>query len=128
MKKVGEPILHHGDEIAAVAAETEEQAEEAAHAIVYEIDKLPASGNTALYDAIAEAPDQGPSPLDHLLDQEEAERYRAALATLSPRDRTLIVLRLRHQLPGGEALAAVPKPVGAVHQKAWIAFEAARSG
>ncbi|MEO7272819.1 MAG: sigma-70 family RNA polymerase sigma factor [Vicinamibacterales bacterium] len=50
-------------------------------------------------DAIAEARDLGPSPLDHLLDQEEARRYRAALATLSPRDRTLIVLRLRHQLP-----------------------------
>ena len=50
-------------------------------------------------DAIAAAPDLRPSPLDHLLDKEEAQRYRAALATLSPRDRTLIVLRLRHQLP-----------------------------
>ena len=50
-------------------------------------------------EAIAGAPHVGPSPLDELLDKEEAQRYRAALATLSPRDRTLIVLRLRHQLP-----------------------------
>jgi RNA polymerase sigma factor (sigma-70 family) len=50
-------------------------------------------------DAIAAARDRGPSPLDHLLDKEETQRYRAALATLAPRDRTLIVLRLRHQLP-----------------------------
>jgi len=49
--------------------------------------------------AIADAPDLRPSPLDHLLDREEAQRYRAALATLSPRDRTLIGLRLRQQLP-----------------------------
>jgi len=50
-------------------------------------------------EAIAASPDRGPSPLDALLDKEEAHRYKAALARLSPRDRTMIVLRLRHQLP-----------------------------
>jgi len=41
LKKEGEPVLHNGDELAAIAAETEEQAEDAVHAIVYEIEQLP---------------------------------------------------------------------------------------
>jgi RNA polymerase sigma factor (sigma-70 family) len=49
-------------------------------------------------DAIARSPDPGPSPLDSLLDQEEKQRYRAALAKLSPRDRSLIEGRLRDHL------------------------------
>jgi len=53
-------------------------------------------------EALAGAQDHGPSPLDRLLEREDGRRYRAALAQLSRRDRTLILLRLRHRLPYSE--------------------------
>ncbi len=40
-KKAGDPIRYHGDEVAAVAAETEDQAEDALHAIEVEYDRKP---------------------------------------------------------------------------------------
>lgn len=42
LKKVGDPILHPGDELAAVAAESEDEAEDALQAIEVEIEPLPA--------------------------------------------------------------------------------------
>jgi RNA polymerase sigma factor (sigma-70 family) len=46
----------------------------------------------------SECPGMFPSPLESILDKEETERYRVALRRLKPRDRQLIVLRLRHRL------------------------------
>jgi len=61
-------------------------------------------------DAIARSPDPGPSPLDNLLDQEETRRYRAALLKLSPRDRALIVGRLRDRLAYRDLAARLGLP------------------
>ena len=61
-------------------------------------------------EAIAAHPDSRPSPLDHVLDQEETRRYRAALLTLPPRDRSLIVGRLRDHLPYRDLAARLGLP------------------
>jgi len=60
--------------------------------------------------AIAAHPDPRPSPLDHVLNQEETRRYRAALLTLAPRDRSLIVGRLRDHLPYRDLAARLGLP------------------
>jgi RNA polymerase sigma-70 factor, ECF subfamily len=63
----------------------------------------------ALPDDCAE---QGASPLQRVIDNEEMLRYRAALLRLKPRDRQLIVMRLEHRLTYQEIATqlGVPSP------------------
>lgn len=54
------------------------------------------------------------SPLDHVLDNEEAARVRRAFARLSPDDREVLELRIVCELDANQAAAALGKRAGAV--------------
>ncbi len=64
--------------------------------VVDEVRRCAIRRRFTLFDS--ERPGMFPSPLESILDKEEMERYRVALRRLKPRDRQLIVLRLRHRL------------------------------
>ena len=64
--------------------------------VVDEARRCARRGRLALFDD--GRPGRCPSPLESVLDNEEMERYRNALRRLKPRDRQLIVLRLRQHL------------------------------
>jgi RNA polymerase sigma factor (sigma-70 family) len=47
-------------------------------------------------EALVEAPDMGPSPLDGVLFEDTANRYRAALERLRPTERAVIIAFVEH--------------------------------
>jgi RNA polymerase sigma-70 factor (ECF subfamily) len=57
-----------------------------------------------------DAPDLGPSPLEHAIGRESSERYEEALKQLAPADREAIVARLELQQSYEEVALALGKP------------------
>ena len=66
----------------------------------------------------ADAPDDGPSPLDQLIGSAEAEALRRCLGTLEPERRRLLMLAFTDGLSHGELAAKLGSPLGTI--KSWI--------
>jgi RNA polymerase sigma factor (sigma-70 family) len=76
--------------------------------VVDEIRK--AQRRRTVYDIPESHPEPGPGPLEQAVQQQGVARYRAALATLSPADQTLIVARIERQEGYAEIAVAHGKP------------------